>query len=252
MDTRVFLRSRRVRGTAPLSSASASISIRWAVTLEARIAAPPGTTLAVLRNGTVLYKTQSDSLKLDVGNETGAYHFEAYLAARDRRSDVPWLLTNPIYVGLREMHRRASMPVQQPPVTDRAPLATVTWRAEASPDSKSALHPGRLSDGTPALEWRFSVADGERRNQYAALRFPVERGQLAQYRPLASAGSDRFATPSLGATAIGRSRPAVGEDVLSGFGAARVGPAVCGVSSHGFRTSRPTAVTPDRLGPPGR
>lgn len=151
------------------------------VTLEARIAAPSGTTLAVLRNGTVLYETQSDSLKLDVGNETGAYHFEAYLAAHDRRSDVPWLLTNPIYVGLREMHRRASMPVQQPPATDRAPLATVTWRAEASPESKSALHPGRLSDGTPALEWRFSVADGERRNQYAALRFPVERGRLAQY-----------------------------------------------------------------------
>ncbi len=73
------------------------------------------------------------------------------------------------------------MPVQQPPATDRAPLATVTWRAEASPDSKSALHPGRLSDGTPALEWRFSVADGERRNQYAALRFPVERGRLAHY-----------------------------------------------------------------------
>jgi hypothetical protein len=150
-------------------------------TLEARIAAPPGTTLAVLHDGTVLYETQSDSLKLEVGSEPGAYHFEAHLPQRDRRSGVPWLLTNPIYIGLRESHRQAAMPSQLAPATDRAPLVTVTWRAEASPDSQSALHVGQLSDETPALEWRFTVAAGARRNQYAAIRFPVESGRLAQF-----------------------------------------------------------------------
>ncbi len=222
------------------------------VTLEARIAAPPGTTLAVLRNGTVLYETQSDSLKLDVGNETGAYHFEAYLAARDRRTDVPWLLTNPIYVGLREMHRASR---------DASPAAA-RHRSRAARDGDLASRSqSRLEERTsprPVERWntgaRMAIQRGGRRAPK-----PIRRPQVSgrartacAVRPVASAGNERFATPSLGTAAIGRSRPAVGEDVLSGFGAARVGPAVCGVSIHGFRTRGPTAVAPDRLGPSGR
>ena len=151
------------------------------VTLQARISAPARTTLAVLRNGEVLYETQDDTLKLDIGGEAGAYHFEAYLPGRDRRRDVPWLLSNPIYVGLRDAHRRSSTEVFLAPASERAALATVDWRAEASPDSTSALNVGTLADGTPTLEWRFSLAPGERRSQFAELRFPIDRGRLAQF-----------------------------------------------------------------------
>jgi len=152
-----------------------------AATIEARIAAPPGTTLAVLRDGAVLYETQGESLRVDVGREIGAYHFEAYLPGHDRRSGVPWLLSNPIYIGLRDVHRQASTMPAVSTATIRAPVATVSWQSEASADSASALHLGQLRDGTPALEWRFSVANGERRSQYAAIRFPVGRGRLSEF-----------------------------------------------------------------------
>jgi hypothetical protein len=175
----------RFEGRAWTSTATARIGeyldTTGAATIEARIAAPPGTTLALLHDGTVLYETQSNSLKVDVGSEIGVYHFEAHLRGRDRRSDVPWLLSNPIYIGLREVHREVSIASTTRTATFRAPLATVNWQSEASVDSTSTLHEGRLADGTPALEWRFSVAGGGRRSQYAAIRFPVERGRLSQF-----------------------------------------------------------------------
>jgi hypothetical protein len=151
------------------------------VSLKAQIAAPPGTTLTVLKDGEALYETQENTFKLDVGSDAGVYHFEARLSGADRRTGVPWLLTNPIYVGLRNLHDQLPTTAILRPAAERAPLATAEWRAEASPDSTSVLRQGTLNDGTPALEWHYSLAPGERSNQFAAIRFPMERGRLTQF-----------------------------------------------------------------------
>jgi hypothetical protein len=92
---------------------------------------------------------------------------------------VPWVLSNPIYVGLREDHVRLAAIAPAPPVTERSGIATVAWRAEASDGSTSVLRQGMLDDGTPALEWRFGLAGGGRREQYAAMRFPIDGGLSA-------------------------------------------------------------------------
>jgi hypothetical protein len=144
------------------------------VLLEARVAAPDGTTLSVLRDGSVLHQVTGNSLKLDIGDARGAYRFEVHLPGR---ASLPWILTNPIYVGVGDAHARAAAMAAAPlpDVTRREGLNTVEWRAEASQDSTSTLTDGVLDDGTPALDWRFALAPADRQAQYAAIRFPIDR-----------------------------------------------------------------------------
>ena len=158
------------------------LDVQGPVVIDARLAAPPGTTLVVRRNGEVLYEVMSDSLRLDIGGMPGVYRVEAHLPPALRGSaSVPWVLANPIYVGVRDAHLRAAARASQgTPISARAPIATPAWRPEASDGSTSALTPGTLADGTPVVAWRFSLREGERRDQYAAVLFPVA-GSLAAY-----------------------------------------------------------------------
>ena len=141
--------------------------------IEAQITAPEGTTMYLLRNGEPIYDTTSGSLRVEVGNEPAAYRIEARLPASAKAPSVPWLLSNPVYVGLRDAHARAALPSPPEPVGERSGIATKAWRPEASDGSTSALAQTAMADGTPALEWRFSLAGPDRSEPYAAMRFPV-------------------------------------------------------------------------------
>jgi hypothetical protein len=167
------------------------LAIEGPAAIEARVTAPEGSKLVVRRNAEVLYETDSDTLRIDIGTQPGVYRIEAFLPPRVSASSVPWVLTNPIYVGLREVHRRvaASSP-QRPPAASVTPIATASWRAEASEGSSSALRQGALYDGTPAVEWRFRLSAGPRAEQYAAIHFPVAGGLAGQDRVQLRAYSD--------------------------------------------------------------
>jgi hypothetical protein len=159
----------------------AYLDVTLPVAIEAAIAAPEGTTLALLRNGELVYETREAAMRVDVGREAGAYRIEARLPFQTGRSAVPWLLTNPMYVGLRERHRLAADRAGLPAATMRAPIATQLWAAEASEGSTSQLRAVAFADGTPALEWAYRLAGAER-SQFAAVRFPVSGGLTAYDR----------------------------------------------------------------------
>ncbi|MGE4065460.1 MAG: CehA/McbA family metallohydrolase [Vicinamibacterales bacterium] len=143
------------------------------VTLDARVQAPPGTTLVLLRDGAPVYDTRENELRIDVGSEPAAYRMEARLPGD---TGAPWLLSNPIYVGLEPRHLAAAADASAPPpaATTRTPVATSAWVAEASDGSSSSLGPGRLDDGTPALEWRYALGGDRATAPYAAMLFPVD------------------------------------------------------------------------------
>jgi hypothetical protein len=166
------------------------LDVEGPVVFGAKIAAPAGTTLAVVRDGERLYETQEPALRLDVGTVAGAYRIEAYLPAALARTSVPWVLTNPIYVGLRERHARIQQSEVPQPVTSRSAVAAAAWTAEASEGSAITLRSMTLNDGTPAFEWDFTLAGGPRYGQYAALRFPVDGGLAAHDRLQLRARSD--------------------------------------------------------------
>jgi hypothetical protein len=152
------------------------------VVLEAAIAAPPGTTLVLLRDGTPMYDVTGDTLATAVGADPAVYRIEAYLPAAMAVPSIPWLVTNPIYVNVTAAHK----PRPSSPAIDedsRTHVATERWQAEASEGSKSSLANGALDDGTPVLFWSLQVAGGPAASQYAAISFPMEK-QLAAHRRL--------------------------------------------------------------------
>jgi hypothetical protein len=165
------------------------LEVAGPVEIVASIAAPQATTLALLRNGELVYETREPTLRIDVGTEPGAYRVEARLPTQQATA-IPWVFTNPIYVGLAAAHVRYAAEAAAPAQT-RSPVATEAWTAEASPGSASALQPITLDDGTPAIEWRFELAPGARDSQYAAMRFPVSSGLAPHDRVQLRARSDR-------------------------------------------------------------
>jgi hypothetical protein len=164
-----------------VATPGAYLDITAPVAIEAAIGAPDGTTLEVFRDGDLLYETQAPVLRIDVGSHPGAYHVEARLPWQQRGA-IPWLMTNPIYVGLREAHARASAATARAAAVTRTPIATNAWEAEASSGSSSDLLTTTLEDGTPAIAWQFTLAGGVRGGQYAAMRFPVGTGVGAHDR----------------------------------------------------------------------
>jgi hypothetical protein len=152
------------------------LDLQGTVAIDAAIAAPAGTTLVVVRDGERLYETDDGALRLDVDMVPGAYRIEAELPAAFTGTSIPWILSNPIYVGLREPHARARPIQAASPVTSRTAIRTMAGEAEASDGSASALRATALADGTPAVAWQFTIAGGPRGAQYAAMQFPLEGG----------------------------------------------------------------------------
>jgi hypothetical protein len=150
------------------------------VVFEAKIAAPAGTTLVLLRDGTPMYDVVGDKLTTIVGADAAVYRIEAHLPASLGAPSIPWLMTNPIYVNLIAAQKpRAVSPDVD--ALNRRHVATQKWQAEASDGSESELSSGTLDDGTPVLFWRLSVAGGPAASQYAAVSFPVDQ-ELANHR----------------------------------------------------------------------
>jgi hypothetical protein len=166
---------------ASVATPGAYLDVAAPVAIEAAIAAPAGTTMAVLRDGERLYEAQEAALRIDIGRRAGAYRIEARLPGQ-RAGSVPWLLTNPMYVGVREAHARAAAQASRQAATVRTPIATHQWAAESSEGSGSTLAAVQLEDGTPAIEWLFTLAPGPRGAQYAAMRFPITGGLSAHDR----------------------------------------------------------------------
>jgi hypothetical protein len=137
------------------------------VSVHVRASAPQGATLDVLRDGVSIYQTQSQEFHAGAGVEPGVYRIEARLPG----NDMPWLVSNPIYVGLRPRHEQAAS--RAAPATEITPVATDQWQAEASPGSGSVLSRGAWPDGTAAAAWDFSLAAGPVSGQYAAVLFPA-------------------------------------------------------------------------------
>jgi hypothetical protein len=130
------------------------LDIRGEVVLHVLQAAPEGSRLMVLRNGQAF--------------------FEIHAPGAMGQPPIPWLVSNPIYVGMRDAHAAAARPAPLVAVARRASIATDLWGAEASAMSISMLRPPSVPDGVAGLEWQYQLAGGAPSGQYAAVRFPVE------------------------------------------------------------------------------
>jgi hypothetical protein len=128
-------------------------------TLKARMAAPAGASMALIRNGATIDRTTESERSIDV-TTPGAYRVEVTLPG----NAFPWIFSNPIYVGF---NRSMTPPTGPAPVEPQMAVALQEASSEVSPGSASELVKG------VGLIWQYRLAAGTPAGQYAAIRLPV-------------------------------------------------------------------------------
>lgn len=131
--------------------------------LVARAPMPPGAVLQLLRGGREVARSMTGDLRYSA-TVRGAYRVELHVPHAPGDPPVPWVVSNPIYIGL------APRFIEEPVGTPTAPAtgAALPWRLEKDPASAATLQ-------TPAhaAELRYTLGAGRRASQYVALTADV-------------------------------------------------------------------------------
>jgi hypothetical protein len=153
------------------------------VLLRASAAAPPGTTLVLLRNGQRVHEVTDGVLETNGGKEPAVYRIEAYTADGPGGPPVPWILSNAIYAGIARTPPRATIPAA--PVS-RIPARSSEAGTESGARDTSAITTALMRDprdrrfaGDPAIAWSFNLSPGIAAGQFAAVRLPISGGLAA-------------------------------------------------------------------------
>ena len=154
--------------------------------MDGRIAvdaqAPSDAQITLFRDGAVV--TRAQGARLEQEAQPGVYRVEVTLPDSPGMPPVPWLVSNPVYVG-----RDAAPPV--PPSTDGTPARTFTtlydggeprgWTIEKSAASDAAMDIIGALPGTQLL-LRFAISGTPADSPYAAFVMPAP--DIAMYERL--------------------------------------------------------------------
>jgi hypothetical protein len=176
-------------GGAAVARPGESIEATAPIRIEVALAAPPGTSIVVLRDGVPIHRGDTGNVAVDVGGQPAAYRVEAHLPEHMRPANVPWLLTNPIYINFGTAHGTPPTSAAPKP-TERAGVEAVSWQSESSADSRSVVVAAG-ADPRQALAWRFSLGGGPAVSQFAAMSLPLDQKMRSHDRVLIRARADR-------------------------------------------------------------
>jgi hypothetical protein len=140
-------------------------------TVRANITAPPNTTMTLFRDGQSLRAVQTADLEVGVTGQPGIYRIEATIAGGPGHPPIPWLVSNPIYVGILHSVPTPAMTPNSDSAL-RVPVALDRVELEKGPGCASDADTGQGS-GASEVNWRFALAPGNPTGQFAALRIPV-------------------------------------------------------------------------------
>ena len=147
-----------------------AVSSGGPLTLEARVAATPGVMLQVRRNGTVVHQTSRSEIVYEAGTHPAAYRVEAHLAQAPGEPPIPWIVSNPIFVGV-PARRASAVPAPPTAALDVTSPRHARWHAEMSDGSSATI---AAAPGDPAgLSMRFALRGGPPRDQFAGIVLPV-------------------------------------------------------------------------------
>ena len=170
------------------------IAVQGDVLLRAEAAAPPGTTLILLKNGEKVHEVTGSLLEMNGGRDVAEYRVEVYAPNAPGSSSVPWMVSNPIYAGFDRTAHAGAPAVSM----SRIPARTTEAAAEQGPTDGSAVKVVTPSDGIdrtyagePGVSWTWSLGAGPATGQFAAVPIPVSGGlesfERVQFRVSASA-----------------------------------------------------------------
>ena len=141
------------------------------VVLEVRAGGPPATEIVLLRDGREVARSGGAALRFVVpaGAAPAAYRVEVGLDDAPGTPPMPWIVSNPIYVG-----EESASPAPEP---ESPPLAVVglsapgRWRVERSEDSEA-----RVQQTGDEVRLRFGLGSGAGR--FAAAAYDLDAAQV--------------------------------------------------------------------------
>ncbi|MGE0591182.1 MAG: PHP domain-containing protein [Vicinamibacterales bacterium] len=133
----------------------------------------PEATLILVRDGETVSMAQGTSLTYAVEGVRAVYRAEARLPGAPGEPPVPWLVSNPVYVGLP---RGGVAPPQASPITESLTLfadeGVVDWRVERRASAEGAVDVVADVGGTEVL-FRYALSGRESEGPYVALVLPT-------------------------------------------------------------------------------
>jgi hypothetical protein len=154
------------------------------VMLRVEVQAPEDATIAIKKDGRTIASGQGAKLEYGAGTEAGVYRVEVGLPDAPGTPPVPWIVSNPIYVGgqrtvatLADPHRAAT--ALSPQYENGAAPA---WSIETSPDSAGAIDVVPSASGGTELSLRYALSGTVSMAPYVAFVMPAGRALASQDR----------------------------------------------------------------------
>ena len=162
------------------------------VTLRVNVQAPDTARIELVKDGSLLHTTAGTMLEQIVDAAAAVYRVEIVLPGTPGEPPVPWMVSNPIYVG-----RDAT----DAPPSDTRPRASrfavqygngpaTGWSIETSSASLGALDEVPAVDGTQ-LSFRYALGGTVASNPFAALAMPADSALPAYDRLMFTAWANR-------------------------------------------------------------
>jgi hypothetical protein len=166
----------------------AALPVADPLTFRASSNAPPGARITLLRDGVAASSVSADTLEFAAPGGSAVYRVEVDLPGAPGRPPVPWILSNPIYVGRSTAAPvpagTRSRPTKSALQYDNGPIAE--WRVETSPRSLGAIDRLPAVDGAQ-IGFRYALGGTPSESPFAAMVMPAGP-DIANYDRLVFAG----------------------------------------------------------------
>ena len=149
------------------------------VTITVRTVMPAGGgEVVLLQDGTVVRSASAGELVHEADAGRAAFRAEVRLPGAPGTPRVPWIVSNPIYIGPRAGEGDPVPP--RLPATTTQPLYVDSdverWTVELDPESRAAVDATVTPEGSRELAFRYALRGSPAASQYAALVHPVDGG----------------------------------------------------------------------------
>lgn len=154
--------------------------------------APGGSTITLFKDGAPIATSTQAALEFSAAAAPAVYRAEIGLRHAPGEPPVPWIVTNPIYVGRTE---------QTPPTHSRPAARAFTtiydngqaagWQIEANAQSAGAVDVARAEGGGTQLRWRYALGGGRTDGPYVALVVAAGPAVASADRVIFSARADK-------------------------------------------------------------
>lgn len=132
--------------------------------------APGNSTITLLKDGQPVASSTRATLEFSGPPSPAVYRAEIALNHAPGTPPVPWIVTNPIYIG------RPEQPAEAPSRGAAQAFASVygdgpvsAWQIEANADSRGAVDAAPAEGGGTQLRWRYALGGTQSDSPYVAL-----------------------------------------------------------------------------------